>query len=315
MSIIDRVRDGATKRLETRAGSILGAVRSAATMQAVSAVGKALGKIDQAQAALVGGAVQAVGGAASPLGRVLGRALGQLPSPAAGSARAASQLARQTLGRIPGSLPPPPAAPVIPARPARAAAPVPPATRWTPAPLWGGMTPDEFYQLFNQSAMTARAWKNLFFVSIEELTPSRESPAGAGAINLLAVDVSFAPVTMPGEAIQIGGANMDSLTATDRVELRLTTFDDDRGTLKRWFIAKCDQAARLDGTFGLPADYLVIVTVAHMDPTNAASSRDRMRHRFLMRPSNIELELSRRGPELEELPMAFVQFDSFMELR
>lgn len=163
--------------------------------------------------------------------------------------------------------------------------------------------------------MTERAWKNLFHVSIEELRPSKESPAGAGIINLMAVDVSFGPAAMPGEVIGVGSANIDLLNSSERVELRLTAFDDKRGALKRWFLAKCDQAAHIDGTFGLPVDYLSVVTVVHMDPAGRAGSKERLRHKFLMRPSSVEIELSRRGPELEELAMSFMQFDTFVEPR
>lgn len=187
-----------------------------------------------------------------------------------------------------------------------------PPTLWTPAPLWGGMTLQQYRSAWFERAMTPSAWKNLFFVSIRELQPSREAPNGAEPINLLALDASFAPVTMPGEAVPIGSANLDKLETTDRVELRLTTLDDSRGTLKRWFIAKADQAARQDGTFGLPAEYLCVVSLIHMDPAGKNAPDVRMTHRWLMRPSNIDLELSRRTPELEELAMSFVQFDTFM---
>lgn len=319
MSIIDRVRADAARSLETRANTILTTARSAATVQAASIATRALNSIGQIQTAAIGRVVQAFGGGNSPIGKLLGGLVSNAGQAAGGVAKAAAQRATQQLnnqiaGRIGSALPHPLAGGLQrPTAPPKSAPAGPPPTNWTPAPLWGGMSPDDYYRLFNESAMTPRAWKNLFFVSIEELRQSKESPSGAGAINLLAADVSFAPVSMPGEAIAIGSANIDNLSATERIEVRLTTFDDSFGTLKRWFLAKCDQAARLDGTFGLPADYLVVLTITHMDPANAASSRDRMRHRFLMRPSNVEIELSRRSPELEELPMSFVQFDTFME--
>lgn len=183
---------------------------------------------------------------------------------------------------------------------------------WTPAPLWGGLTLERYRKFFVESAMTPHAWKNLWFVSISEQQPSREAPFGVPAMNLLALDVSFAPCTLPGDVVPIGGANMDNLASTERVEVRMTTLDDERGSIERWFIGKSDQTAHADGTFGLPADYLLTVTVIQMDPTGEASDLFRMTHRWLMRPGNIDVELSRRAPELQELQMSFVQFDTFM---
>lgn len=184
---------------------------------------------------------------------------------------------------------------------------------WPPAPLWGGVTLAMARKLFADAASESKAWKNLWHVSIKDLLPSKESPAGPEKINLLAVDVSFAPFTMPGEAVPFGAAVLDKLAATDRVELRLTTFDDQAGSIKRWFYGKCDQAAKDDGTFGLPSQYLCEVQIMHMDLEGKASPKDRMTHRWLMRPANIENELSRRAPELEELQMSFVQFDTCMQ--
>lgn len=184
--------------------------------------------------------------------------------------------------------------------------------QWTAAPLYGGLTLDRYRELFVEAGMTQRAWKNLWFISIDEFKASKESPAGAGPINLMALDVSFTPCTMPGEAVPIGGANVDKLESTERVEIRLTTMDDARGSLKRWFIAKCDQVAHTDGTMGLPADYLVVLNIVQMDPSGEAGPEVRMRHKFLARPTNIDIELSRRSKELEELAMGFVQADTFL---
>ena len=113
-------------------------------------------------------------------------------------------------------------------------------------------------------------------------------------------------------AVAIGSANLDHLTGSERTDLRLTTLDDDRGSITRWFAAKCDQTAHADGTFGLPADYLVTVDITQMAPTNKGTDKERMKFKFLMRPVAIEKELSRRSGELEEIQISFTQFDTFM---
>lgn len=221
--------------------------------------------------------------------------------------RQADQLARQAAGKSNATGPT-----VVPGPAAFAPPSLYQPTPWAPAPLFGGLTLAQYRQLFADSAMTPKAWKNLFFVNIIEYTPSIESPGGAGGFNLFALDVSFAPNTAPGDAVAVGSANIDSLMSSERVELRISTLDDSRGSVKRWFMAKADQATHQDGTFGVPKDYLVVIEITHMAPTNVGEKDARLRHKFLMRPSNIEIELSRRAPELEELQMSFVQFDTFV---
>jgi len=187
-----------------------------------------------------------------------------------------------------------------------------PVDPWPAAPVWGGLSLREYRQLWEESARTQKAFKNLFHIEIRELKPSRDAPGGAGGFNLFAIDVSFAPCTMPGDAIAIGSGSIDNLNGAERVELRVTTLDDVRGSVKRWFLSKADQATRVDGTFGLPADYLVTVDITHMATTGISESDPRLTHRWLMRPSNMDNELSRRAGELEELQLAFVQFDTFV---
>jgi hypothetical protein len=92
----------------------------------------------------------------------------------------------------------------------------------------------------------------------------------------------------------------------------MTTMDDESGNIKRWFMSKCMQATHKGGTFGLPSDYLMTLTLTHMASARPERSDLRLSQSFLVRPSNIEMELSRRSPELEELPLSFVEFDTFM---
>lgn len=228
---------------------------------------------------------------------------------AAGRRRLEEQFRKQVEGKLPSSVPAPSAVDTPTAKPATPAT----AGQWAPAPLFGGLSLAQYRELFVATAMTEKEWRNLWHIAIEEVKTSPESPEGVGVLNLLALDVSFNAATMPGEAERIGSANLDNLSGTDRVDLRLTTLDDARGTIKRWFLGKSDQAARLDGTFGLPAEYLVVVTIRHMDVAATSTPSQRMHQRWLMRPAGMEVELSRRAPELTELQLSFTQFDTFMQ--
>lgn len=280
-SILTRIRAAANGRVQQRAGSILGAAQTAAAGRGINLGGNVAARVADAQNAALGRAFEAVNS-----DTVLGRAAGQF----------AEGLGIRRPSRNPA----------LPVPGARA--------QWTPAPVFGGLSSADFYDLWRSSAMIAHAYKNLFYVAIEERRPSIGSPGGVpSTLNLLAVDVSFAPYTAPGDQVNIGSANIDNLSQAERVEMRITTFDDDRGSIKRWVHGKFDQVTHRDGTFGLPDDYLVTIRVTHMAPTNAGSDDARFRQVFLMRPANIEHEMSRRDPALEELQLSFVQFDTFVE--
>jgi hypothetical protein len=186
----------------------------------------------------------------------------------------------------------------------------------TPNPLLGGMTPLQAMQRMREIHLARPALKANFYVRITDLHPPQGLNA-EGVLQLLAVDVSYNPATLTGDRIAIGGAVLDRLTGSEAVELRITTMDDEIGTLKSWFDAKCAQAVAQDGTFGLPRDYCVLIEVVHGLPDPeivAASGSEPYSAHVWMRPVTVEHELSRREQALAELSMTFTQFDSFAGL-
>lgn len=283
-SILNRIRAQTNGRLQQRGATLLSGAGSFAAGAGINVGGNLAARVGDLQNAALGRAFEAVNS-----DTVLGRAAGRL----------AEQFGIRRPSRNPA----------LPVDGARA--------QWTPAPVFGNLSAGEFYDVWRATAMIPHAYKNLFWVSVTDYLPngSRYAPNGPPEeFNLLAVDVSFAPFTNPGEAVPLGSGNIDNLSQAERVEMRITTFDDERGSIKRWYHGKADQATHRDGTFGLPAEYLLVVRVTHMAPTNAGSDDARFRHAFLMRPANIEHELSRRDAALEELQLSFVQFDTFMEV-
>lgn len=180
-------------------------------------------------------------------------------------------------------------------------------------PLFGGLSAERALQMFKEATNTARAWKNLWHIKIEEKVPPLEAPQGLGGlINMLAIDLNFGPCTIAGDQVQIGSGVVDRVTGTERVDLELTTYDDAAGSVQRWFIGKCNQIAQQGGTFGLPINYLVRVTITEMDVEGGASPSNRMVHRLWMRPVSYTNDLSRRTPELKEIQLRFTQWDSFL---
>lgn len=299
MSVIKRARDVALRSAE-RVGL--------SALQSIAPAGLAR----DATSALLRGAVEGVPLSRAGLrGMVVAEATSRI-APAIREAEAAATraLRRQAAGIDAGVAPS--AAARIGAS-TRPAAPQQVPSNWAQPPLFGGLTLARYRQLFIDTAQVPKSWKSLFLLQITELQPTAESPSGPAPLNLLAIDVSFGPCTMQGDVVAIGGANIDHLSTTDRVEMRVTTLDDARGSVKRWFEAKCDQVAHSDGTFGLPAEYLMRVTVTHMAITPEAVKPDHLQHKYLMRPASVDIELSRRAPELEELTLVMVQFDTCVE--
>jgi hypothetical protein len=128
-------------------------------------------------------------------------------------------------------------------------------------------------------------------------------------LHLFATEVSYSGATLTGEKIQIGGGTMDMLHGRDAVELTITTMDDEVGTMKRWFEGKCRQAVHMDGTCGLPAEYIVNFTILHATPK---ASINAFGSYFSMRPVSIQYDLSRNDDAPQMLTMVWTQFDTFV---
>lgn len=180
-------------------------------------------------------------------------------------------------------------------------------------PLLGGITLNEAAMIASTVQSTSYARKNLFFIEIKDSNP----PAGFEDIsymfNLFAIDVSFGPNTVLGETKNIGMGVMDVVTGTDRIEMRITTYDDSRGTIKSWFEAKFQQVSHPDGTGGVPYDYLIQFDITQSATEDiGAALLGSYRNTFIMRPVSREVELSRSEDGLEQIQMTFCQFDTFM---
>lgn len=187
-----------------------------------------------------------------------------------------------------------------------------------PTPLLGGLTPKAAMEQMRQLREARLARKNLWYVRVTDPNPPeedyfrREGVLATPMFDLFALDVSYGPSTLTGEKVAIGSAVLDKLTGSEAVEMTVTTMDDDRGTLKRWFEAKANQAARPDGTFGLPGEYCVNIEVVHAVPSpDVPVDRTPYKSHLRMRPQSIQYDLSRRDQAMQELQMAFSQFDTF----
>lgn len=176
--------------------------------------------------------------------------------------------------------------------------------------LIGGISPQRAREIFDKTAKIDYAKKNLFHINVANLRTGQ-----APEVNFYAIDVGYSDMQVQGNPVMIGSGHMDTIESLSPTEMRVTTMDDVGGSIKTWFSSLRQAMASQDGTFGLPLDYLVRITITHafIGP-DADNAEDAYIDSFIMRPGSIEKELSRREDGLQELQLSFVQFDSFSNL-
>jgi len=180
-------------------------------------------------------------------------------------------------------------------------------------PLLGGITPFEAAQIVEEVQSTNYAKKNLYFIEIVDFTPGGGAAPSSGLFNLFCTSVSIGGGNVIGEAYSVGSGAIDAVIGGERDEIRLTTLDDASGQMKRWFNLRKNFIVKPDGTFGVPADYLLQIRILH-----AALNDEVMalyggyEDTYIVRPVSLETELSRGENGLQEIQMAFSQFDTFM---
>lgn len=177
----------------------------------------------------------------------------------------------------------------------------------TPTPLLGGISPAEARAIYEDMRSQRLAKKNLWLLEVS----SRLRGDMSQRFNLFATEVEYEPFIITGEKRRIGGAVIDAVQGSEPVELRLTTIDDQQGTLKRWFAAHHGAASARDGTVGVPNSYAITIKVVHAFITRG-SNRGGYEDIGLFRPVNMAVSLSRREDGLEEVQMSFSQLDTFM---
>lgn len=198
-------------------------------------------------------------------------------------------------------------------------------------PLWGGITPTRAAEIYDQMMSQKLAKKNLFLVEVSSLLPG-EIGGGSGIselFNLFVTEIEYAPFTIAGEKRRVGASSFDSVQSSEPVELRITTMDDSKGTIKRWFENHQSEVAHSDGTVGVPANYAITFNIFNsVIDKDQAIEKNKVsysekgyeiwqyapyKNTGLYRPANLEVSLSRREDGLQEIQMTFSQLDTFMK--
>jgi len=180
-------------------------------------------------------------------------------------------------------------------------------------PLLGGITLAEAERIAAEVQATNYSKKNLWYLELGDWAPVDGYEDISHSFNMFATDVSYSPWTITSEGKNIGMGVMDAPTSSERTELRITTYDDARGTIRGWFDAKCAKVAHPDGTLGLPIEYLVSINIVQSATDEIGGALfGSYQQKFVMRCSTIEYELSRGEDGLQQIQMTFTEFDTFM---
>lgn len=153
-----------------------------------------------------------------------------------------------------------------------------------------------------------RARKNHFIMRFK----SNLSGDISDTMDLFITDVELTPMNIVGEKQRVGGAFIDTPTGAEATELRITTLDDKAGTIKNWFEQQCAAVVARDGTFGLPKNYSISISVLHAFVNGEKDADSAFINKGLYRAANYEVQLSRREQAMQEVVLTFTQIDSFM---
>lgn len=182
------------------------------------------------------------------------------------------------------------------------------AGRQVPTPMLNGMSLDQAQRLYGQVSQAGHVRKNLFILEVQSAAEGNMSEV----FNMFAVDVDFEPFNIAADKQRLGGAVLDLVSGQEAVDLRLTTYDNDRGELKRFFARHHAAMSARDGTVGVPADYALKVRVLHGVVKGVAGEGMAYVDSGLFRVTTVSNNLSRRESLMQELQVTLSQLDSFM---
>lgn len=178
----------------------------------------------------------------------------------------------------------------------------------TSTPLFGGITPREAKQIYDEMRSETLAKKNLWLLEITSslLGGVYNIPA---RFNMFATGLDYSPYQTEAEEVKVGGANVSVVNGSAPVEIQITTLDDQEGSIKRWYALHHAAASSRDGTVGEPGKFAVRIRIVH---SFVRETQGAYQDIGLFRPSNLMVSLSRREDDVSELQLSFSQLDTFM---
>ena len=178
------------------------------------------------------------------------------------------------------------------------------------SPMLGGGNLQNARQIMERVVMGGHVRKNLFLLEVSSLSEGDFS----STFNLFAVDVSYDAFNLTGEKLRVGGAVLDKVVGQEAVEMRLNTFDNQAGDLKRFWARHHAKAVARDGTVGVPADYGIRIKILHGVTEGGDGHSGAYADEGFFRVQTLPVELSRRENGLQEMQLTLSQLDTFMKV-
>lgn len=176
----------------------------------------------------------------------------------------------------------------------------------------GGLSLVDMKQIIDEVQADTLARKNFYVLQINDRSgqgPVEGADGNRSLFNLFTTQLSVNAFDIGGETIQIGSGELDVVNTSARSELNLTVLDTADGIIKDWATRKASYTAPSNGTVMPPYYYLFDVRIVY--GTNVAYKQfyDQV---YTMRVASMQNDVSRSEQGLEEVPLRFVQSDTFM---
>lgn len=157
------------------------------------------------------------------------------------------------------------------------------------------------------------AAKQTVVSAISALNPLGFLEANGGGttskFNMLASGVSYTPFSIESDSFAIGSALADGFRSSAKSEISITTLDNEKGDIKRWFKEKASRIIHKDGTVGVLTDGLVEITILH---AFASDDLGGFKETIVCRPVSTDYEFQRMENAPQEFTMRFEQTDTWL---
>lgn len=206
-----------------------------------------------------------------------------------------------------------------------------------PNPLLGGYSRKEVQKLTDKAIKTAYAKNNLFLVRLQDPNYYFNNEAideDNNFLDLFAMGVSYNPIAITGDTVKLGLLHGDNIQQSERVEIRMTFFDDAVGSIKQYLMFKKNKMVSKDGTGIVPIDYAITITIIQLNQMAGAIdigfgekkkrigffSEDELikqslfKQTYHVRLSTLDIDLNKREDSLQELQVTFTEIDPFMRV-
>lgn len=176
----------------------------------------------------------------------------------------------------------------------------------------GGLSLNDMKQIIEETRADELSRKNFYVLQINDRSgqaPTEGSDGNRSLFNLFTTNLSFNPIEISAEQIQIGSGTMNIPTQNGLTEMTLSVYDTMTGIIKDWAKRKALYQTPSDGTVMPPYYHCFDVKVIY--GTNKAYKQF-YNETYTMMIAGTQSDLDRSEEALEQVSLRFVQESTFM---